>query len=156
MPTNNLGVDALSVVPDQQTKLALVIPDLHFDPPRLCVPECVAHRLACNPVDLVADQRSEISWCAFDLHTKLGTILAGLIGGEFFCERADCQGQVVGTHRRGAQPHHRIPALGDRPPGLLDDILQRLLGFGRAIPDQVGHSVKLHQHTLKTLQQGVV
>ena len=46
--------------------------------------------------------------------------------------------------------------LADSLPGLLDHVLERLLSFGRVIRDQIGNSLKLHQHRLKALQQGVV
>jgi hypothetical protein len=41
-----LGVHTLPVIPDPQPKLPFLVPDFHFDLPRLCVPEGVAHRLA--------------------------------------------------------------------------------------------------------------
>jgi hypothetical protein len=61
----DLLIDPLSVVQDPQPKLPPFIPDLYFDPPRLGVSKCIAHRLACNPVDFVPDERSEIPGCAF-------------------------------------------------------------------------------------------
>ncbi len=62
LPTfsKNLLIDALSVVQHPQPKLPLFIPDFYFDPSRLGVAECIAHRLAPNPVDLVPEERSEI------------------------------------------------------------------------------------------------
>src|SRR5579863_10519278 len=153
--SKNLLIDALSVVQDPQPKLPPFIDDFHFDPPGLSMKECIAHRLACNPVHVVADERSEIPGCAFHLHAKLGAILAAMTGSELFSERADRPGQVVGNHRGGAQPLHRIPALDDRLPRLRDDGLQLFPGF-RRILDSVYHSGKLHQHALKTLQQGIV
>jgi hypothetical protein len=114
----------------------------HFDALRLRVPECVAHRLASNPVDFVPDQRSQLPGPALHLDMKLGKILTAHIGSEFrrklFFERAERAYKVVGNHRGLAQALHRIPALGDRLPGLLDQARQRLFCFGRAIPDQVG------------------
>ena len=41
-----LRVHAPPVIPDSQPKLPFLVPDFHFDLPRLCVPEGVAHRLA--------------------------------------------------------------------------------------------------------------
>src|SRR5258708_4574267 len=142
-----MWVNALSIVLDPQAKLAWVVADFHFDPRRVRVSKGIAQRLGGNPVDFVADERNEIPWCAFDLYPKLGTLRAGLIGSESFSELADRRGKVVGDHRRRAQGLHRIPALGKRLPGLLDDSLQRLLGF-RAIEEHVRDRVKLHQHAL--------
>src|SRR5271156_6003582 len=42
----NLWVNALSIIPDTESELLLVIPDFDFYPPRLRVPEGVAQRLA--------------------------------------------------------------------------------------------------------------
>src|ERR1700675_5058228 len=44
-PTKHLLIDALSVVQDPHPKLPPFMPDFHIDPPRLRVPECIAHRL---------------------------------------------------------------------------------------------------------------
>ena len=69
-------------------------------------------------MDIVPDERSEIPHRAFDMQAKLGTILLGLIGGEFLCERTDRPCKVVGNNGGAAQPLHCIPALDDRLPGL--------------------------------------
>src|SRR5439155_23037639 len=66
----NLRVNAAPVIPDPQTKASFVIPDFHFDLPRLCVPEGIAHCLARNPVDFVADDRMQVPRRAFHLHTE--------------------------------------------------------------------------------------
>src|SRR6266478_5444284 len=78
-----LGVDALSVIPDPQPKMPFVIPDFHFDPLRLCVPEGVAKCLPCDPVDFVPQYRMEILGRAFHLHMKLGSIGVRFTGREF-------------------------------------------------------------------------
>src|SRR5262249_45423813 len=77
----NARIKAFSVIPDPHAKLPLIIPDFHFDSPGVRVPECVAQRLAGDPVDLVPHDWSEVSRCAFHLETKFGRILAG---SEFF------------------------------------------------------------------------
>ncbi len=107
-------------------------------------------------MNFVADERSEIPRCAFHLHTKFGAILAAMTGSELFSERTDRPRQVVGNHRGRAQSLYRIPALDDRLPSLVDDFLQRLPGFFRAIRELVSHRGKFQQDPLKTLQQGIV
>src|SRR5439155_15838453 len=121
-----LRVNALTVVPDPQTKAPLLIADFHFDPPRVCVAECIAHRLAGNPIDFVPEDWSKIPRCALHLHTKVGTIIVGLMCSEFFSEHADRRVNVAGNKRGGAQALYCVPALGDGLSGLLDDGLQRL------------------------------
>src|SRR5262249_39937793 len=49
----NFCVNALSVVPDVQPKLPLVVSDFHFDPARVCMPEGIANPLGSNPVDII-------------------------------------------------------------------------------------------------------
>jgi hypothetical protein len=51
-----IGVDALAIIPDPQPNLLLVIADLDFNLLRPCVPECIAQRLTCDPVDLVTHE----------------------------------------------------------------------------------------------------
>src|SRR5439155_14486653 len=78
LSAEKLRVDAFSIVADPQPKLPLAIPDFNFDPARVRVPECIAHRLDCNPVGLVTGERREVTGCAFHQHLKVGTIRAGL------------------------------------------------------------------------------
>jgi hypothetical protein len=66
--TQNLRIDALSIVPDPHSKLPSVVLDLHFDPPRLCVLERIAQRFDGDPIDFVPDERSQFPRCAFQLH----------------------------------------------------------------------------------------
>jgi hypothetical protein len=129
----NSPIKALSIVQDPQPKLQPLIQDFHFDLPGLSMSECIAHRLACNPVYVIAYQRSEIPGRAFHLHPKLGAVLAALTGGELFSERANRVCQVVGNTRRGAQSLHRISSFDDRLPRLFDDGLQLLPGFRRIL-----------------------
>ena len=122
-----------NIVPAQAEQesrhLLPVIADFHVDPPRICVAERIAERLARNVVNLVADER--FSGFPFHLYTKLGTILTGSIRSEPISQCADRTGKVVNGRCARTQPLHRIPPLGDRLSGLLDDRLQRLPRFFR-------------------------
>jgi hypothetical protein len=80
----NLRVNPLSVVPDPQPKLLCVIVDFDFDLSRLCVAECIAQGLACNPVDFVPQNRMEVSRRTFYRHTEKDRIRDRSIGREFF------------------------------------------------------------------------
>ena len=95
----------------------------------MCVLECIAQHLPCNPISFVADERNEIARRALHIHTKFGTIPVALTGSEFFSQHAERPGKLIGNNRGGAQSLHRIPALRDRLPSLLDDVFQRLIGI---------------------------
>ena len=112
----DLWINALAVVTNTQPKLPLVIPDLNFDPRSLSMLEGIAHRLAHNAIDI------EVPWCAFHIHTKIGSVRVPLIC-EFRAQHADRASEVVGNKRRGTQSPHRITTLSDRLPGLLSNIL---------------------------------
>ena len=83
-----LRVHALPVIPNPQPKLPFVIPYFQFYLPRLCVPEGIAQRLGCNPVDFVSEYRMQVPRHAFHLHTKCGRIVVGFIGRQFLSESA--------------------------------------------------------------------
>jgi hypothetical protein len=156
MLAKNLRVNPLSVVPDTQPKLSCVIVDFHFDLSRLCVAECIAQGLACNPVDFVPQNWMEVSRRAFYCHTEKGGIRDRSVGLEFFSESAYGHGKVVGLDRGGAQPLHSIPALGDRLGRLIDSALETLFGFDRALREQVSSSLKAEHQSMKALQQSIV
>jgi hypothetical protein len=117
----------LSVVDDAQFKTLWVIPQFHFNPPCLRVRERIAQRLAGNMVNFVPDKRRQVPGFPFDLHSKLGTIRAGLIGGEVRSKWADRPGKVVGHDHGGRQPLHRVPAFCNRLAGLGNNMFQPLL-----------------------------
>src|SRR6516165_5593433 len=94
-----LGVHTFPVIPEPQPKLPFLVLDFHLDLPRLCVPEGVAHRLARNPVDFIAEYRMEVTRRAFHLDTKESGVMIGFIGRELFSESAYGQRKIVGHHR---------------------------------------------------------
>src|SRR6202167_5389822 len=152
----NLRVNPLSVVPDTQPKLSCVVVDFHFDLSRVCVAECIAQGLACNPVNFVPQNRMEVSRRTFHCHTKKGGIGDRSIGLEFLSESAYGHGKVVGLDCGGAQPLHSIPALGDRLGRLIDSALESLFSFDRALREQVRSSLKAEYQSMKALQQSIV
>jgi len=58
--TQKLRVDALSIISDQQAKLAIVISDYHIDPLRLRVLKGIAQGLSCDPVNFVSQDRMKL------------------------------------------------------------------------------------------------
>src|SRR2546428_2899961 len=76
-PRRTFGSMPFSIVADPQPKLPLAIMDFDFDATRVCVPECIAHRLDCNPVGRVPEGRSEVPLCAFHMPLKVGTAAQG-------------------------------------------------------------------------------
>src|SRR5262249_33782687 len=65
------GIDSFSVVTDAQAKLALVIPDFHFNMPGVRMPEGIAQRFAGNAEDVVPQQRNNLAWRSFHAHAKV-------------------------------------------------------------------------------------
>ena len=72
------------MVHDSEPKLPWVIPEFHFDRLGLRVPEGILQRLAGDMINLVPDQWREVPALPFDVHTKLGTTGAGVIGREAY------------------------------------------------------------------------
>src|SRR6266404_4948667 len=52
--SKELWINPLSIIANPYSKLPLVIADFHLDHSGLRVPERVAHRLGCNPVDFIS------------------------------------------------------------------------------------------------------
>ena len=61
-------VDSLAIIANPQSKLMLIITELHFNLLRLGMSECIAQRLTCDAVDLVTHDRVQIPRCAFDIN----------------------------------------------------------------------------------------
>src|SRR3984885_7775305 len=91
----NLRVNPFSVVPDPQPKLSCIIVDFHFDLSRLCVVECIAQGLACNPIDFVPQNWMEVSRRAFHCHTEKGGIRDRSLCRELLSYRDNDQGFVL-------------------------------------------------------------
>src|SRR6185312_11423551 len=86
-PIEHAPIHALAVIPNSQPKLGFVVADFDFDSPRRGMPACIAKRLGCNSVNLVSEDRIELSRRAFHLDMEVRTIRAGFIVREFFCQR---------------------------------------------------------------------
>src|SRR5260370_1147446 len=109
-----LGVDALAIVPDPQSKLPLIVAQLHLNLVRLGVSECIAQRLTPDPIDLVTRDRVQGPRCAFHHHTQSDRSMTTCFGRDLLCESRDGPGQVIALDHRCTQPLHGLPSLGDR------------------------------------------
>src|SRR6202041_1605539 len=125
----NLRVEALSIIPDTDPELPVVVANLHLDLARLRVLECISQRLACKPVDFIAQYRIQTPRGAFHPHPKDGCITAGFVDREFFAKGPYGHGKISGVDRGRAQPLCRIAPLGDCFSSLVDRAIERLLGL---------------------------
>jgi hypothetical protein len=96
---HNLWVDASPIIANSHSKLALIIVDIHFDPTRPCVDECVTKRLANNPEDIVPQDRVEIAQCSFYLYANDRGILLRPIRRKLCRERVQSHREIVGLNR---------------------------------------------------------
>src|SRR5258708_23393520 len=139
----NLGVDALAVIPHPNVELSSIVENLHFDSAGSGMPEGIAHRLASNSVYFVPDERREVPGFSLEMHAKLGNLLAS-IGNEAFSEAANGARKVLGNNFRRAQRLHSIPALANHLSGLLQKAFQHLFCFSGTIADHIYQRRKLH------------
>jgi hypothetical protein len=97
--SKNLWINPFSIIPYPQPKLPGVIVYFNFYLTRLRVPECIAQRLACDPVDFVAEYGMEIPRGAFHLYPTDGRRLIGSINRQFFSCSPYSLGNIVGLYR---------------------------------------------------------
>ena len=77
-------------------------------------------------------------------------------GREFLAESRDGLSQVTALDRRGTQPLHGVPSLGNGLRRLIDRALKDLLGLGRTRSEQLASRLEQKQQSLKALQQRIV
>src|SRR5215467_11731481 len=94
----NLWGNALAVITDAQPKLPLVVTDFHFDSRSLRMLEGVAYGLSRNTIDIIPNNRREVTRRAFHLHLKLGRGRVVLIC-QFRSEHANRPRKVVHLNR---------------------------------------------------------
>src|SRR5262249_29003749 len=108
-----LRVDAPAVVPDTHAKFACPIGDFRLDAIGLCVTERIAERFPRNAVDVVADNRMQVTRRALDGHPEHGGALLAIAGVELFGERSNRLRQFVAYDDGGTQILNRVAAFGD-------------------------------------------
>src|SRR5271165_2904661 len=97
----NGRIDTFSIVPHAQSKLLIVIADFNLNLPCLRVLKPVPQRFASDPVNLVTNNRMQISCLALNCYPESRS-LAGRVGCEFSSKRADGQREIVALDRRVA------------------------------------------------------
>src|SRR5262245_3386124 len=108
--TQVLWVDALAVVSDAQAKLACTIRDFSFDVTRIRVAECIAQRFARYSVDVVPDNRMQVTRRALDGDAEPRGAVPCAAVVEFSGQRRDRLRQFVTHDRGGSQILNRIAA----------------------------------------------
>jgi hypothetical protein len=66
----------------------------------LGVVECIAQRLACNPIDVIAQYRIQVTRRALDPDIEESSILASLLGCKLLAESLKCYSEIVGDDGR--------------------------------------------------------
>src|SRR5262249_52741000 len=98
--SENLRGYTLPVIPHPQPQLILFIfyPLPHA--PLLSVVECIAQRLARNPIDVITQDRIEATRRALDRNMEQRSILAGLLGCKLLAESLNRYSEIVGDDCR--------------------------------------------------------
>src|SRR5271169_2779221 len=95
--TKKLGANALPVIANPQTQLTLIIVYIHLDASCLCMVEGIAQGLACNPINVVAEYRIEVTQCALHGNIEDRRILSCFFGRKFLTESLNSKRKVI-TH----------------------------------------------------------
>ena len=149
-------IDPLAIVAHAQSELLVVVANLHLYTPGMRVPEGIPKGFRGNLVDLVTDDRVQISRLALDCNTECGRLVGVRVGREFVAEGPDRYGEIVAFDGRRAQALDRVPAFGDRLRRVINRTIQFLFGLGRALRQQVRRGLELQQQSVEALQQRVV
>ena len=138
-------IDPLAIVTHAQAELLVVVADLDLDPPGMRVPEGIPKGFRRNLVDLVTDDRVQISRLALDCNTECGRLVGVRVGRELVAEGPDRHGEIVAFDGRRAQALDRVPAFGDRLRRVFNRTSQLLFRFCRAIWQQVQGGLESQQ-----------
>ena len=150
-------IDALSIVTHAQSELLVVVADLDLDPPGLRMPEGVPKCFRSNLVDLVTNDRVQISRLA--LRRRRGMREAG----RALASVASSSPRVLIATARSLRStvDARKPCTASRPSVIAfaacsNRTIQFLLRLRRALRQQVRSSLEPQQQTVEALQQRVV
>ena len=120
------------------------------------VPEGIPKGFRGNPVDLVTNDRVQISRLALDCDTECGRPVGARVGRELVAKGPDRHREIVAFDGRRAQALHRVPAFGDRLCRMFNRAIQFLFRVCRALRQQVRHGLESQQQTVEALEQRVV
>src|SRR5262249_10287492 len=116
-------IDALTVIAHTKLKLAIIVPDLHFNATRACVPEGIAQSLAPDPIDVVTDDWPHLSRRAFDSDIEAGCVdLRVVVLGrrELVAQRAERDGEIVCDRRGSAEALDSVTSLANGVRAILE------------------------------------
>ena len=120
------------------------------------VPKGIPQGLRSNPVDLVTNDRVQISRVPLDCDVERRRPVDARVGRELVPKGPDRHREIVAFDGRRPQALHRVPAFGDRLRRLLNRTIQFLFRLCRALRQQVRHRLESQQQTMKALEQRVV
>ena len=153
----NFGIDPLAIIADTQTKLILIVADLHFDVAGCSVCESIPDHLAGDPVDLILKHRRQVPLLPFNEHLIARSMPVQLLSHRQFTACGIQQFRKVALRGRlRAQVANRSTALRNaflRSMNCLIDNLHRVV---RIAEQQFASRLELKSRPLKTLQQGVM
>ena len=149
-------IDPLAIVTYAQPELIVVVADIDLDAPGMRVPEGIPKSFRGNLVDLVTNDRVQISRLALHCNFECGRLVGVRVGREFVAEGPDRYGEIVAFDGRRAQALDRVPAFGDRLRRVFNRTIQLLLGLSRALRQQVRRGLELQEQSVEALQQRVV
>ena len=138
-------IDPLAIVAHAQSELLVVVADLDLDPPGMRVPEGIPKGFRRNLVDLVTNDRVQISRLALDGNTECGRLVGARVGRELVAKGPDRDREIVAFDGRRAQALHRVAAFGDRLRRVFNRTIQLLFRLGRALRQQVRRGLELQQ-----------
>src|ERR1700687_3188863 len=88
-------IDTLSIIADPQPKEAFAVRDFRFDFACLCVVERISQRFARNAINIVAEDRMQVSRCALYRNVELRRAPPATAGaGELFTQSGHGLGQI--------------------------------------------------------------
>ena len=149
-------IDPLAIVAHAQSELLVVVADLDLDPPGMRVPEGIPKGFRRNLVDLVTNDRVQISRLALDCDTECGRLVGARVGRELVAKGPDRDREIVTFDGRRPQALHRVPAFGDRLRRVFNRTIQFLFRLCRALRQQVRRGLEPQQQSVEALQQRVV
>ena len=152
----HLLIDALAIVTDPQAELLVVVADLSLDLPGVGVPERVAQGFRRDLVDLVTNDRAQISRVSLDADSKCRAASSTRSRRELVAKHPDCHREIVAFDGRRSQALHRVTAFGDRLRSVFNRTIQFLFRVCRALRQQVRRRLESQQQTVEALQQRVV
>src|SRR5271169_3167756 len=153
--TKNLGANAPPVIANSQLQLTLFVLYIHFDVLCLRVVEGIAQSLSGNPIDIVAQDRIEVTRRALDGNIE-ERVMRCLCRRKFLTESVNRKRKVIRRDGGGPQALYGLAPFSDRLGSLIDRALESLLGFGRPFWQKVGGALKTHQKAVKGLQHSIV